>query len=261
MIRHVSSRGFAPIRRNSRKKGEPHAVHHHQRGQARRVRPEGADAARASRIPQGAGRGAARGRSLPRRAGPHDRLPVHRRDDLGGRGARLRGGRSLRQGRPVRLDDHSQMALGRQGAGEGLTMRHWLLKSEPGAWSWDDQVAAGAEGTHWNGVRNHAAKLNMIAMKRGDLAFFYHSNEGKAVVGVVEVIKEHYPDPEAAPGEPWVWVDVKAVAPFQTPVTLDVAKKTPALAEMALVKFTRLSVQPVRPEEWDLVCTMGGYAR
>ena len=139
-------------------------------------------------------------------------------------------------------------------------MRNWLVKSEPDSWSWDDQVRAGAKGTPWTGVRNHAAKLNLMAMKKGDLAFFYHSNQGKAVVGVVEVIREHYPDPEAAPGEPWVLVDLKAVAPFPTPVTLDAAKKEPALAEMALVKFTRLSVQPVRPEEWDVVCRMGGYS-
>jgi predicted RNA-binding protein with PUA-like domain len=151
------------------------------------------------------------------------------------------------------------MALGRRGAGEGLIMAYWLVKSEPDSWSWDDQVRAGSGGTPWTGVRNHAAKLNLMAMKKGDLAFFYHSNQGKAVVGVVEVIRESYPDPEAAPGEPWVLVDLKAVGPFPTPVTLDAAKKEPALAEMALVKFTRLSVQPVRPEEWDVVCRMGGY--
>jgi len=139
-------------------------------------------------------------------------------------------------------------------------MAHWLLKSEPDSWSWDDQVRAGAKGTPWNGVRNHAAKLNMIAMKKGDQAFFYHSNQGKDVVGVVEVIREHYPDPET-PGEPWVLVDVKAVAPFPKPVTRDDAKKEPALAGMALVKFTRLSVQPVTDEEWAIVCRMGGYGR
>src|SRR5437588_64238 len=88
----------------------------------------------------------------------------------------------------------------------GRHMRHWLIKSEPSAWSWDQQVAAGKAGTPWNGVRNHAAKLNLMAMAKGDLAFFYHSNEGKAVVGVAEVVREHYPDPET-PGEPWVLVD------------------------------------------------------
>ena len=139
-------------------------------------------------------------------------------------------------------------------------MRHWLLKSEPEAWSWDDQVKAGAKGTPWNGVKNHTAKLNMMAMKTGDQAFFYHSNEGKAVVGVVEVIREAYPDPDNGPKDPWVLVDVKAVAPFPTPVTLAEAKATPSLAKMSLVASFRLSVQPVTDEEWAIVCKMGGYS-
>jgi len=137
-------------------------------------------------------------------------------------------------------------------------MRHWLIKSEPSSWSWDQQVAAGTAGTPWNGVRNHAAKLNLMAMAKGDLAFFYHSNEGKAVVGVAEVIREHYPDPET-PGEPWVLVDFRAVAPFPRPVTLAEVKAEPRLAKMALVTLTRLSVQPVTDDEWVIVCAMGGY--
>jgi predicted RNA-binding protein with PUA-like domain len=137
-------------------------------------------------------------------------------------------------------------------------VRHWLIKSEPEVWSWDNQVAAGAKGTPWDGVRNHAAKLNLIAMKKGDQAFFYHSNEGKAVVGVAAVVREHYPDP-ATPGEPWVLVDFKAVKAFPTPVSLAAAKAEPKLAEMALVKFSRLSVQPVTEEEWKFVCKLGGY--
>lgn len=137
-------------------------------------------------------------------------------------------------------------------------MAHWLYKSEPFKWSWDAQVAAGAKGTFWDGVRNHAAKLNLIAMKRGDRGFFYHSNEGKEIVGVVEVIREAYPDPTAAPGEPWVVVDIKAVMPLKTPVPLAAIKGEPRLADMALMKYSRLSVQPVTDAEWDLVCTMGG---
>jgi predicted RNA-binding protein with PUA-like domain len=137
-------------------------------------------------------------------------------------------------------------------------MAHWLYKSEPFKWSWDQQVAAGAKGTHWDGVRNHSAKLNLMAMKKGDRGFFYHSNEGKAVVGIVEVIREAYPDPSAEPGEPWVVVDLKAVEPLPRPVELAAIKGEPRLAEMALMKYSRLSVQPVRPEEWALVCRMGG---
>jgi predicted RNA-binding protein with PUA-like domain len=138
-------------------------------------------------------------------------------------------------------------------------MRYWLYKSEPSAWSWDEQVAAGAKGTAWTGVRNHSAKLNLMAMKRGDRGFFYHSNEGKAVVGVVEVIKEAYPDPTAEPGSPWVVVDLKAVGPFPRPVSLEDVKAEPKLANMALLKQSRLSVQPVTDEEWKLVCRMGGF--
>jgi predicted RNA-binding protein with PUA-like domain len=137
-------------------------------------------------------------------------------------------------------------------------MAHWLYKSEPFKWSWDAQVEAGAKGTFWDGVRNHAAKLNLIKMKLGDRGFFYHSNEGKEIVGIVEVIREAYPDPTAEAGEPWVVVEIKAVTPLKTPVTLEAVKKEPKLANMALLKLSRLSVQPVTDEEWDIVCRMGG---
>lgn len=134
-------------------------------------------------------------------------------------------------------------------------MAHWLIKSEPSAWSWDDQVKAGAKGTAWDGVKNHTAKLNLMAMKKGEQVFFYHSNEGLEIVGIVEVIKEHYP---WIPGEPWVLVDFKAVKPLAKPVTLAAVKAEPKLAKMALVTSFRLSVQPVTDEEWDIVCKMGG---
>ena len=137
-------------------------------------------------------------------------------------------------------------------------MAYWLMKSEPGAWSWDQQVKAGAKGTEWTGVRNHTAKQNLIKMKKGDRGFFYHSGEGKDVVGVVEVIREYYPDPTDKSGQ-FGMVDVKAVAPMPSPVTLEAVKAEPKLRDMALVKFSRLSVQPVTSEEWALVCRMGGY--
>ena len=134
-------------------------------------------------------------------------------------------------------------------------MAHWLIKSEPSKWSWDQQVAAGEAGTHWDGVKNHTAKLNLMAMKQGEQVFFYHSNEGLEVVGIVEVIKEAY---IWIPGEPWVLVDFKAVKPLPKPVTLAQVKAEPKLAEMSLVKSFRLSVQPVTDAEWDIVCRMGG---
>lgn len=136
-------------------------------------------------------------------------------------------------------------------------MAHWLFKSEPATWSWDQQVAEGEKGTFWNGVRNHSAKLNMMAMKKGETGFFYHSNEGKAVVGIVEVIKEYYPDHTDASGR-FGMVDIKAVKALPTPVTLDEIKNTPSLAEMVLVNNSRLSVQPVSDAEWDIICKMGG---
>lgn len=136
-------------------------------------------------------------------------------------------------------------------------MAHWLYKSEPLKWSWDMQVKAGAKGTHWDGVRNHLAKQQLLAMKKGDRGFFYHSNEGKEIVGIVEVIKEAYPDPSDPSGK-FFMVDIKAVKPLKTPVTLAAVKAEPRLQEMALIKFSRLSVQPVTDEEWDIVCGMGG---
>ena len=137
-------------------------------------------------------------------------------------------------------------------------MAHWLMKSEPDAWSWDQQVAKGAKGEAWSGVRNHQAKLNLMKMKKGDRAFFFHSNVGKEIVGVVEIIREHRPDPTAKPGEPWVVVDVKAVAPMPKPVTMAAARAEPGLKNMVLVNNTRLSVQPVTDTEWKIVCRMGG---
>ena len=136
-------------------------------------------------------------------------------------------------------------------------MHYWLFKSEPTTWSWDEQVKAGAKGTHWNGVRNHLAKQNMMKMKKGDLGFFYHSNEGKEIVGIVEVIREYYPD-DSDPTGRFVMVDVKAVKPLPTPVTLAAVKAEPALARMALVTSMRLSVQPVTAPEWKFICKMGG---
>jgi predicted RNA-binding protein with PUA-like domain len=137
-------------------------------------------------------------------------------------------------------------------------MAYWLMKSEPDAWSWDQQVKKGAKGEAWSGVRNHQAKLNLMKMKKGDRAFFYHSNIGKEIVGIVEVIREHYPDPTAKAGDPWVVVDVKAIEPVPKPVTLEAVKAEPKLKAMALVNRSRLSVQPVTAEEWKLVCRMGG---
>ncbi len=137
-------------------------------------------------------------------------------------------------------------------------MAYWLYKSEPFKWSWQQQVEAGAKGTLWDGVRNHLAKKNLMAMKKGERGFFYHSNEGKEIVGIVEVIREAYPDPTAEQPAPWVVVDLKAVKPFKTPISLAQIKATPALAQMALVTSMRLSVQPVTEAEWALLCKMGG---
>ena len=134
---------------------------------------------------------------------------------------------------------------------------HWLIKSEPSSWSFDDQIEAGDKGTFWNGVRNHTAKQNLMAMQLGETVFFYHSNEGKAVVGLVEVIRAYYPDPSDASGK-FGMVDFKAVAPLPRPVTLDEIKAEPDLAEMMLVKNSRLSVQPVTGAEWAKVCAMAG---
>jgi predicted RNA-binding protein with PUA-like domain len=136
---------------------------------------------------------------------------------------------------------------------------YWLVKSEPGSWSFDDQLKAGRAGTTWNGVRNHTAKQYLMAMKPGERAFFYHSNDGKAVVGIVEVTRPFYPDPTDASGK-FGMVDVAAVAAMPKPVTLDAIKAEPALADMVLVRNSRLSVQPVTEAEWARVCEMGGLA-
>ncbi|HEY8261105.1 MAG TPA: EVE domain-containing protein [Methylosinus sp.] len=136
-------------------------------------------------------------------------------------------------------------------------MAHWLFKSEPSTWSWDQMVAAGADGTFWNGVRNHLAKQQLMAMKLGERGFFYHSNAEKAIVGVVEVIRTYYPDHTDQTGK-FGMVDVKAVEPLKTPVALARIKAEPRLSAMVLVNNSRLSVQPVTEEEWALVSAMGG---
>ncbi|MEM1138424.1 MAG: EVE domain-containing protein [Pseudomonadota bacterium] len=136
-------------------------------------------------------------------------------------------------------------------------MAYWLFKSEPGAWSWDEQKAKAAEGEPWDGVRNHQANNNMKAMAVGDLGFFYHSVNEKQVVGVVEIIGAHRPDPTDASGR-FGLVDVMAVCDMPEPVTLAAIKEEPALSEMALVKQSRLSVTPVSGAEWATICRMGG---
>jgi predicted RNA-binding protein with PUA-like domain len=136
-------------------------------------------------------------------------------------------------------------------------MAYWLYKSEPATWSWEQQVAAGEAGTHWNGVRNHVAKQHLQAMQVGERGFFYHSNDGKAVVGIVEVIRPYYPDDSDETGR-FGMVDVKAVQPLPKPVTLQAIKAEHRLAGMVLVNNSRLSVQPVTEEEWALVGEMGG---
>jgi len=136
-------------------------------------------------------------------------------------------------------------------------MTYWLFKSEPGTWGWDDQVKRGAKGEPWDGVRNYQARNNMMAMKKGDLGFFYHSVNEKRIVGIVEVIKEYEPDPTDEKGR-FGLVTVKAVEPMPKPVTLDDAKAEPKLKDMVLVNNTRLSVQPVTAAEWKHIRKMGG---
>ena len=136
-------------------------------------------------------------------------------------------------------------------------MAHWLYKSEPSAWSWDDQVNAGTAGTPWTGVRNHLAKQNLMKMKLGDTGFFYHSNAGKDIVGIVEVIREFYPDHTDLTGK-FGMVDLKAVRPLTRPVSLAEIKQTPALTGMSLLTSARLSVQPVTDAEWQLLLAMAG---
>ena len=136
-------------------------------------------------------------------------------------------------------------------------MAYWLFKSEPDVWSWDNQVARGDAGEEWTGVRNYQARNNMRAMKLGDRGFFYHSNQGKAMVGIVEVCRESHPD--SSTDDPrWDCVDIRALRPLLRPVTLDEAKADPRLKDMVLVNNSRLSVQPVAEAEWRVVCELTG---
>lgn len=134
-------------------------------------------------------------------------------------------------------------------------MAYWLFKSEPGSWSWEQQVKAGKAGTDWTGVRNFTAQGNMKAMKKGDEGFFYHSGEGKEIVGIVSVIKEAHPEPN---DEKWGCVTLAAVKPVPKPVTLAAVKAEKRFADMALVKYSRLSVQPVTDAEWKAIGKMAG---
>jgi predicted RNA-binding protein with PUA-like domain len=134
-------------------------------------------------------------------------------------------------------------------------MAHWLVKSEPSAYSWE-QLEKDKQ-TVWSGVRNYAARLHLRNMKKGDEVFFYHSNEGTDIVGIAKVVKEHYPDP-TTDDERWVAVDLKAHKKLKHPVTLDVIKKDKRLKDMALVRIGRLSVQPVTDKEWELIMELAG---
>jgi predicted RNA-binding protein with PUA-like domain len=136
-------------------------------------------------------------------------------------------------------------------------MHHWLFKSEPDTWSWDQQIAKGEAGEEWSGVRNYQARNFMRAMSVGDLGFFYHSQSDKAVVGIVQVIATSHRD-STSDDPAWDCVDIKAVQALPRPVTLAAIKAHPGLAEMALVKSPRLSVQPVSAEHWAIICKMGG---
>ena len=135
-------------------------------------------------------------------------------------------------------------------------MQYWLMKSEPSSWSWDDQLARGDQGEEWDGVRNHQASNNMKAMNIGDLAFFYHSVNEKQIVGIVEVIELYHPDPSDASGR-FGMVTVKAVTSLTRPVTLAEIKADARLADMALVKQSRLSVTPVSKTQWEMILEMG----
>lgn len=136
-------------------------------------------------------------------------------------------------------------------------MAYWLFKSEPFKWSWDMQKAKGDRGEEWDGIRNYQARNFMRTMKIGDKAFFYHSNEGLEIVGIVEVCAEIHPDSTIDDAR-WECVDIKAVCDMPIPVTLKQVKATESLSDMSLVTSMRLSVQPVKPEEWAIVCRMGG---
>lgn len=136
-------------------------------------------------------------------------------------------------------------------------MAYWLFKSEPDTWSWEMQVKKGKKGQEWDGVRNYTARNNMREMKKGDMGFFYHSGGERQIVGIVEVVKEAHPDLTDDTGK-FDCVDIAAVKPVPNPVTLADVKADKQLAEMALVKLSRLSVQPVTEAEWKRVCKMGG---
>ena len=137
-------------------------------------------------------------------------------------------------------------------------MKYWLIKTEPGTWSWDDQMKSAKKTTTWDGVRNYQANNFMKDMAKGDKAFFYHSVNEKKIVGVVKVVKEHEPDPSDKTGKGFGMVTVQAVEPAKTPVTLADIKAEAKLGEMVLVKNSRLSVQPVKAAEWKLICKMAG---
>ncbi len=139
-------------------------------------------------------------------------------------------------------------------------MAYWLMKSEPEAWSWYQHKKTGRKGAEWDGVRNFQARNNMRAMRKGDLAFFYHSGEERAVVGIVEVVKEAHPDSTDPTGQ-WECVDVAAVADLPRPVTLAAIKADPKLKDMVLARVSRLSVQPVTAQEWSMICKLGGLAK
>lgn len=136
-------------------------------------------------------------------------------------------------------------------------MAYWLFKSEPFKWSWDEQKAEGDKGAEWDGIRNYQARNFMRTMKVGEKGFFYHSNEGLEIVGVIEISAESSQD-TTTDDERWDCVDVRAVCDMPMPVTLKQVKATQSLSDMSLVTSMRLSVQPVKDEEWDIVCRMGG---
>jgi predicted RNA-binding protein with PUA-like domain len=137
-------------------------------------------------------------------------------------------------------------------------MAHWLYKSEPSSWSWEQQKAAGEKGTEWTGVRNYLARNNMRAMQIGDKGFFYHSNDGLEIVGIVEVCALSHADSTAKGDPKWDCVDIRAVRDMPKPVTLKDIKANEKLSNMSLVTSMRLSVQPVTDDEWLEVCRMGG---
>lgn len=136
-------------------------------------------------------------------------------------------------------------------------MKYWLIKTEPGTWSWEDQCKAKGQRTEWDGVRNAQAAINLRAMRKGDHAFFYHSVKEKTIVGIVEIVKEAYPDPGDESGR-FVMVDVKAVEPMPEPVTLKQIKSDERLADLALVRQSRLSVSSIDAKSWKIICKMGG---